>query len=319
MSSTSSPTGFDAPPPFGGAEPAQPAHSFFSGPNGLRAGWRLLIAFAIFVPLSAGIGSALTHFPPLRAWVRAQKGGMTPGLAIFSEGTVFLALMLTAFLMTRIEHRSFADYGLPLDQTFGKRFWQGMPVGFAMLSILMALIAAAHDFSLGHLALSAAGTFHYGLLYMLAFILVGLFEEFSFRGYLQATLASGIGFWPAAVVLAVAFGGIHLRNSGEAAFGALAAGCFGLVAALSLRRTGNLWFAIGMHAAWDWGETFFYSVPDSGITAQGHLLNSSFHGSRWVSGGSIGPEGSIFVLLVLGLWAVVIHYMFPPTAKPSDT
>jgi hypothetical protein len=66
-----------------------------------------------------------------------------------------------------------------------------------------------------------------------------------------------------------------------------------------------------MHAAWDWGETYFYSTPDSGFLAQGHLFNSSFHGPTWITGGSVGPEGSGFVFGVLVLSAVGIHFLFP--------
>ncbi len=75
----------------------------------------------------------------------------------------------------------------------------------------------------------------------------------------------------------------------------------GLFFCLTLRRTGNLWFAVGFHAAWDWGESFLYSVPDSGEKAPGHLLSSSFHGSPWLTGGSVGPEGSVFLFLVIAL------------------
>src|SRR5581483_661698 len=116
----------------------------------------------------------------------------------------------------------------------------------------------------------------------------GLFEEFLFRGYTQFTLAEGIGFWPAAVLLSAAFGAIHLRNQGEAWIGALGAAFIGLFFCLTLRRTRSLWFAAGMHASWDWGETFLYSVPDSGFLPPGHLLNSSFHGPQWLTGGSVG-------------------------------
>ncbi len=42
-----------------------------------------------------------------------------------------------------------------------------------------------------------------------------MFEEFLFRGYAQFTLATGIGFWPAATALSAAFGAVHLHNSGE--------------------------------------------------------------------------------------------------------
>jgi uncharacterized protein len=34
---------------------------------------------------------------------------------------------------------------------------------------------------------------------------------------------------------------------------------FGLLFCLSLRRTGSLWWAVGFHAAWDWGQTLLRS------------------------------------------------------------
>jgi hypothetical protein len=45
--------------------------------------------------------------------------------------------------------------------------------------------------------------------------------------------------------------------------------------------------------------------------AQGHLLNSSFHGPNWLTGGTVGPEGSYLVFGVLVISAVAIHFMFP--------
>lgn len=297
-------------------EPAPPPQSaganIFLGPNGIRAGWRLLIFLVIFIALGAIAQLSVIRIPAIRAYMRSQPTGLiTPGGQILTEGLTVLSLLIAAFIMTKIEKRSFADYGLPLSEAFGKRFWQGVPLGLVMLSLLMALIGIFHGFSLGGFAISGSEAVKYGALYGIGFILVGIFEEFSFRGYMQSTLASGIGFWPAAIVLGILFGAVHLGNPGEAKYGAIMAGLFGLVAAFSLRRTGNIWFAIGMHASWDWGETYLYSVPDSGLLAQGHLLNSSFHGPTWLTGGTVGPEGSAFVFLVLLIWALAIHLLFP--------
>jgi len=47
------------------------------------------------------------------------------------------------------------------------------------------------------------------------------------------------------------------------------------------------------------------------MMANGHLMNSSFHGPNWLTGGTVGPEGSLLVFPVLLLWAVIIHFMFP--------
>jgi len=289
------------------------AHNIFIGPNGIRAGWRLVIFLALDFAFVYGI----VHIPGVRSLLPSQQIFTANGL-LLSEGLLnLLPLLLAAAVMTLIEKRSFADYGMPLQEAFGKRFWQGVPIGFIMLSLLLLLIAARHGFSLDGVGVGGAAALSLAVLYFIGFILVGMFEEFSFRGYMQSTLQSGIGFWPAAIILSIGFGAIHLGNSGEAKIGAFMAGCFGLVAAFALRRTGNIWYPIGMHASWDWGETYFYGTPDSGVLAQGHFLNSSFRGPEWLTGGSVGPEGSWFVFLVMILWAIAIHFLFP--AKPAST
>jgi uncharacterized protein len=295
-----------------------PVHTAFMGPNGIRAGWRLLIFLVFFAAIATAFGFVFHHIPAVNAWHRSlPKNEMTAGGMIFDEGFTFLALFLAALLMALIEKRTFADYYLPPNQAFGKRFWQGVPYGFAMLSLLMALIGLFRGFSIEGLALAGNAALKFGLLYAVAFVLVGLFEEFSFRGYMQSTLDSGIGFWPAAIVLSLLFGAIHLQNLNEAPIGAVMAGSFGVLAAFSLKRTGNIWFPIGMHAAWDWGETYFYSTPDSGFLAQGHLMNSSFHGAQWLTGGPVGPEGSVFAFLVLVLGGIGIHFLFPARQQVS--
>ncbi len=185
----------------------------FLGPNGIRAGWRMLIAVALFALFALVIQAILKHIPPLEAWRHAQSRiAFTPGLLILTEGVSALSVVLAILVMTFIEKRTFADYGWPGNEAFGKRFWQGIPYGFAMLTVLMALIAALHGFSHGGWALGPTQALEYGFLYLIGFILVGILEEFTFRGYLQATLASGIGFWPAAILLAIIFGAIHLRK-----------------------------------------------------------------------------------------------------------
>jgi uncharacterized protein len=295
--------------PAGMQHPAR--ENFFMGPNGIRAGWRLLLFICIFLGCASGL-NFLVHHTPLAAWYDAQdKTMMTAPTQIFLEGIALFALLVATGVMALIEKRTYANYYLPLNQFLGKRFWQGVPYGFAMLSLLLVLIAAFHGFSLGNVALPGADALKYGGLYAIAFLMVGLFEELSFRGYMQATLGSGIGFWAAAIILSILFGAIHLSNLGEAWYGAAMAGSFGVLAAFCLQRTGNIWFPIGMHAAWDWAETYFYGVPDSGILAKGHLFDSTFHGPAWLTGGKVGPEGSALAFLVLLIGGIGVHFIFP--------
>ena len=59
---------------------------------------------------------------------------------------------------------------------------------------------------------------------------------------------------------------------------------------------------LGIHSAWSWAELFFYGTPSSGFPSQGHLLNASFHGPVWLTGGTFGPEAGVPSLILLVLW-----------------
>ena len=151
----------------------------------------------------------------------------------------------------------------------------------------------------------------------LAFLGVGLFEETLARGYLQGRLSRAIGFWPAAVLLSILFGAGHYSNGGETATGLIGAGTVGLVFCYSLWRSGSLWWAIGFHTAWDWAQSYFYGTHDSGLGAESALLTSHPAGAAWLSGGSVGPEGSALVFVILIAVALVVRWTLTPPPSAS--
>ncbi len=289
-----------------------PNNAFFRGPYGLRAGWRLLIFLIIVVAMF--VAAAFLLQPRLRTLLGTDFSA--PGV-IVGELISFSIVLFAAFLMSRLEHRRFAAYGLPVRGFLGKNFWSGALWGFVMLSFIVAMMAATHAYSVGGLALSTADLMKYGLLWALAFLMVGFFEEFSFRGYIQYTLTSGIGFWPAALITCLVFAGSHINNPGENWIGVVEIVLIALFLCLALRRTGNLWFAIGWHMSFDWGESFFYSTPNSGIQATGHMLKVSLTGSKWLSGGSVGPEASVFDLIVTIAGILLLAKLYPQAKYPE--
>jgi len=300
-----SPTpGFQAPPPEG------ILHKIFLNDKGLRGGWRLLIYAAFVAALGFGGGIVLQQF------IRPTRGVFSLGSSFAYEVFCFTVVYGAALIMAQIEGRSPGDYGLPLRGAFGKLFWQGCLIGLLEVSALIGLIAAFGGYSFGDVALHDKELLRWGILWAVFFVFVGLFEEFMFRGYTQYTLADSIGFWPAAIVLSCLFGAVHLSNPGEGWVGAAGVVTIGLVFAFALRRTGNLWLVIGWHASFDFGETFLYSVPNSGIVFEGHLSNAALHGAKWLTGGTVGPEGSVFSFLTMGILAIAIHLLFP--AKKTE-
>jgi membrane protease YdiL (CAAX protease family) len=288
------------------------SNSVFLGSNGLRAGWRLLI-FLLIVAAMFVSGVFLLQ-PRLLKLLGADFSA--PGV-IVGELLSFSIILIASFIMSRIEHRRFAAYGLPPRGFLGRNFWSGALWGFAMLSFIVAMMAATHAYSVDGFALSTSDVVKYGLLWALAFLMVGFFEEFSFRGYMQYTLTSGMGFWPAALITCLAFAGGHINNPGENWVGVVEIVLIALFLCLALRRTGNLWFAIGWHMSFDWGESFFYSTPNSGIQATGHMLKVSLTGSKWLSGGSVGPEASVFDVIVTIAGILLLAKLYPQAKYPE--
>jgi uncharacterized protein len=287
--------------------------NIFVNRQGLRAGWRLLIYLVMVIGVSFGVNLLIRFlFHP--------KQGALNGVALLGSELIGFAIAFgVALIMSRIERRPVGEYGLPGNGILGGKFWLGFLLGLGAISLLIGVISALGGYTFGTLALRGSEIFKSGLLYLVGFTFVGLFEEFLFRGYTQFTLGDGIGFWPAAVILSLLFGGAHLANPGEGWVGAAGVFAIALFFCFSLKRTGNLWFAVGLHTSFDWGETFLYSVPNSGAVMEGHLSNAVLPGGpKWLTGGTIGPEGSVFCFLTIALLFLLVMWLFPAKEKRGD-
>jgi membrane protease YdiL (CAAX protease family) len=330
------------PPP-----PTHPATPIFLGPEGLRAGWSLLLFLLIFAALSIAtvfITARVQHKPsPFSAHKPAatssQQPKPTPPAAqlippramVLNELVPFALVLIATLLMSLIERRRFGAYGLGPARA-AIRYLQGMLYGLVFLSLLVGLLTLFGLLHFDHRLLSGLAITRYGLIWLAGFAFVGFLEETLTRGYLQYTLARGLaglygylfhtrhryalGFWSAALILSFLFGFGHGHNPGESPIGLLSAGLAGLLFCFALYRTGSLWWALGFHATWDWAQSFLYGVPDSGLMVQGHLYATHPSGALILSGGLTGPEGSILILPVLISAAAVIFFTLPQAAQP---
>jgi uncharacterized protein len=287
-------------------------YTIWKGPNGIRAGWRLLIFFALLVPMFWGTGlmsDAIMH--------RFNSTDGTPEAILVSLGIFLIPLMFATWIMAKIEGRTFADYGLPWRRAFCGQFWQGAVFSFASLSLLMLVLWLLGAYSYGAFGLHGVDIVKYALLWTVPAFAGAILEDFLYRGYLLFTLTTGIGFWPAAIVTSLLMGGMHYFNPGGHGLGPVAATEYCLATALVLRRTGDLWMPLGIHAAFSWGELFFYGIQSSGFPSHGSLLNSSLHGPASLTGGAFGPEASWPSVILLFLWGFIFAAWLPETKYPN--
>lgn len=292
------------------AESGRPRRSFlvsaFCGPDGLRSGWRLLIFFAILAVL-AETRTLSFHAMNLRHSLQGKFGLFAGPLwwATHTKALGFIFVLIANWIMARIEARRLASFGLPLKRAFRKAFWQGAAIGFAAITSLLFATRLLGVFHFGSIGLHGAQIGKYAILSGVACLFTGLFEESLYRGYVQFTLTTGVGFWPAAIITSVVFGYVHHSNRGETLVGTFSAGAAGFLFCLLLRRTGDLWMPVGFHTAWNWGESYFFGVPDSGGVSSRHLFSAVFSGPQWLTGGTVGPEGSWLCLILIAILFVV--------------
>jgi uncharacterized protein len=300
--------------------------NIFIGPQGLRAGWSLLLFILLFAALGFGVRSIVHKLNPAALQSPGPGEEISPLRGIVGEAIPFLIVLLVTWIMSKIEGRPNSVYGLGGSRKV-PHFLVGLSWGIVCLSLLILALWKNGFLVIDQRLLFGANVFRYAALWLLGFFVVGLLEEYLVRGYLQYTLTRGLaglyqwifktrystalGFWTSAVLFSVLFGLGHGNNPGESPIGLLSAGLAALVFCLSLWRTGSLWWAIGFHTSWDWGQSFLYGVADSGIMVQHHLLATHPVGKPLLSGGTTGPEGSIFILLILALACVIIIFTLP--------
>ncbi|URL57009.1 CPBP family intramembrane metalloprotease [Luteibacter flocculans] len=131
-------------------------------------------------------------------------------------------------------------------------------------------------------------------------------EEVLYRGMILSTLERLGGKSFAIVGSAAAFALSHLGNPGVTKLWLLRLFLQGMLLAWAVFRTGSLWWSIGYHAGWNFGSAPLFGVAESGYGVQGHLFTFVPAGPDWLTGGEVGPEGSVLAFLAMLAAAVVL-------------
>ena len=271
-----------------------PLISTFVGPEGLRVGWRFLLFIVGIELVGQFIETPFTIYLSQRLGVAIDE--LSAPAMVLTESTSFCTVLLVTGLAAFFERRKIDGYGLPVRQAFRLDFWNGMLAGFLVVVFVGGAMLATGGMQLHGLAISGTGVLYYTLLWLGAMVLVGLNEEYLFRGYPLQSLWRGAGFWPAAIITTAIFAGLHLSKPHENAMDIGMIFIGGLALCLSVRRTGTLWWAVGWHTAFDYGQFFIIGTRNGGQTPVGHLFNVSFPGPDWITGGQLGTEASVFMV-----------------------
>lgn len=231
---------------------------------------------------------------------------------ILSDGLGIVVATIVTWIFALVEKRRVTDYGLPPRRNAVPQLIEGFVWGTA-IPVLAAIAAIAfggasyHGLALhGDVLLRTAG------LWLLTMLVLGLYEEWNFRGYPFHVLVRGIGFWPAALVNAIGFGALHyFLKPMENAADFFGVAIITLFMCITIWRTGALWFAIGFHAAFDYFALNVLGAPNTGNGGKplpGHLLDIRYTGADWLTGGVRGLEASVPMFVIVAI-AIALFFM----------
>lgn len=321
-------------PPFPASAPQPKENRLLFGRFGLRAGYGIVIylAVATFLTIVGGL-FALGWTHQFHAMMKAREFASThPGFSVASvlhfvplyvivaDGFAFLGLLVFCWFMSHAEHRGLGAYGLGRERV--RDVIPGAIWGIVSMSALVFFLKARGYIVFDGLNLHGAAIAGYGIAWLIAFVLVGFYEEYVFRGYLLYTLTRGfwgiaekfsprnpqpVAYWIAATLMSLTFAALHIKNGGENAFGIFEVFFIGMAFCYAVWRTGSLWWGIGYHALWDFMQSFTFGVADSGNISVGRLFVTHPHGAALLSGGTDGPEGSLFSFVAAVLTFVAVR------------
>jgi len=263
----------------------------FIGPQGLRAGWSVLIVVSLFLLFGRALSYVIAKLHLI-----TPGGAFGPRQAFFSELLPLILLIVCVAIVAAIERRSILDYNLRGPNPV-RHFFSGLVVGFAALSSLVGTMAWGGWLHFGPLSLQGSQILKYAAIWGVVFLLVGCFEEGSMRCYLQFTLTRGINFWWAAGLIALMCGSLIFRSRGNGAWGVYVIALLGLVPCflLQLKKAPSAGF---WQAAWFTSTLFGF----------GHTSNN---GENWIGIFAAAFIGFVFCVSIWltgsAWWAIGAH------------
>ena len=294
-------------------EPIKLKQTFINRFGHIRAGWRMMIYLLIVGLLSSFPFRYLHRF--IKGFLPESEGFPNPSMLI-QYLFIITSFLLTAYIVLKwIDKRPFGQIGINLSEGWLKELSIGLGMGFGLLTLLFLLfwITGLVEVTAGAMNSTVAISM---LLFLLLFILVGIFEELMTRGYLSQALIEGSNKWIAMIILSTAFSILHMTNPNFSAGGALNIFLAGMLLSIAYIKTLSLWMPIGIHIAWNWTQGPLWGMNVSGMDITNSFLVSTPQGPELLSGGEFGAEGSLISAAAI---AALCWYLWKAEwLKPSE-
>lgn len=282
---------------------------------------RTVIALAVVVAGYFLQDSSLTVlYHSARTWLGILPAA-TPHTLVCSAFNLLVAIRLIWWiaitaLVAVIDPPGIAAV-LHYDKRQATNLLKGLAIGLAVMAAAILTIVAVGDAQLSPSPGSVTVHAAYGAGWLIGETLGAAGEELLFRGLILVLTARLFGIRAAIIVSALAFSLAHGANPGASYIWMVRLGAAGLLLAYSVLRSGSLWWAIGYHAGWNFASAPLFGAAGSGYIDQGHIFTFLPTGSNLITGGAVGPEGSVFAFVAVVIATILLLTTTPPNEVKS--
>ena len=260
---------------------------------------RIILASLILLIAVGGVQSLVIQ--PLRATAALGSPAALGWLALYLVSSVFAAFGCYSAYVRLVERRPVVE----LSRTGAAReLGAGALLGGALFATTLLLLWLP-----GYVRVAAAPGAKVVIAALAVDITGAVVEELLFRAILFRIAEEAVGTWLALAVTVVVFGGLHADASIASMVTVGLAG--GLLPSAAYARTRRVWLPIGIHTGWDLVQSIIFGVAIAGHRLPG-MVRAPINGPPLLTGGSMGPEGSIVALAIV---LAVTAYLLARCAK----
>lgn len=269
----------------------------------LRSGWRVAL-FLVSILFLYYVTAIL-----------AKLSGVVPPQSFFFLFYIDVAIV-TYLLLRFVDRRKFSSIGFPYHGRMVKELLLGLLIGAVMICMVGGVEIAVGSVKLhvrpGLSFISVIRAFGLSFIFF-AYFAMG--EELVFRGYPFQALIEGMGAVGATIFMSVFFGLVHLTNPSASFFSTLNTMLAGVWLSIAYLKTRSLYFPFGMHFSWNLVQSFFLSLPVSGLLTNRTIFVPTDYGPHWLTGGRYGPEAGVGTTVVIV--AAIIYFLLDKKIKPA--
>lgn len=252
----------------------------------------LFVCFAVFI-LMQNIASKLLGLTDLDKDYRNLFKGIIASVAVIIAYKIFYR---------KIENRMITEIAV---KGIGKNLLLGTLIGVVLQSLTILVIYLNNGFYV-----ESINPVSFIIIPLTVSFTVAIFEETLIRGILFRIVEEKLGSFLALIISATIFGALHFINPNSSF---ISATCIavegGLLLGAAYIYTRNLWFPIAIHFAWNFMQSGIFGAVTSGNEKTNSLLTTQITGSKIITGGDFGPEGTIQASIFCAVATIILIYL----------